>query len=445
MKIIMILVSLLTLSSGLPLESITYLRDTSEKLSIEEVKTSSFSEVFTNNLGTDNGIYWFKIDNIQEETAILELRTSHSKDLILFDNNGISIDEIGGTRFPSYFLNTIENSFPIYLKSRFPLEAHFPLHISSQSEFAHNEKQSLLGIGFFYGTGVALIIATLVYFFITRNTQYLFFSFLTLAIILSVLAKDNVLFLFGITTDISMNLELVGHYLVGISGTGYMMFYLRLKEKQFWFKWSMLALSSFSTLALLTFFITKNIWSFALVDICTVLTSSLIWILILMISNGLKKVLLMVIYSVNFFCLLNILVLHLLGLTIIEVSQLWISIVATLNFSIIATLLLVSFNGMQSKGIIMKHKIIRYVKELQELSAYKNVQDANDNYMESLIYQFKLENIEVRILDDIAKGMSNELIAKKHSLSKVKLQDLTNTLYSKLGLDASIDIKQLSY
>ena len=65
--------------------------------------------------------------------------------------------------------------------------------------------------------------------------------------------------------------------------------------------------------------------------------------------------------------------------------------------------------------------------------------------MESLIYQFQLENIEVRILNDISKGMSNIMIAKKHNLTEDKLQSITNALYSKLGLESASDLEQLAF
>ena len=93
----------------------------------------------------------------------------------------------------------------------------------------------------------------------------------------------------------------------------------------------------------------------------------------------------------------------------------------------------------------MKHKIKRYVEELKELNTYRNIQETDDDYLESLIYQFKLENIEVKILDDIAEGLSNEAIASKYDLTTDRLNQLTKSLYTKLGLETSSDLQNLAF
>lgn len=434
---------LLFSKGGPSIESIAYLRDTSANLTLDEVKDSYFSEITEDNLGDNNGVYWFRIQEISSPRAILEMRTSHAKGLELFDSDGKIVYLMDGTRFPSFFLTKKRLSYPLYLRTIFPLEAHFPIHISDEMEFAQYEKRSLLSIGFFNGTGLALIIATLVFFFIVRNTQFLFFALLTLAILLSVFARDNVLYLFGVRNNISIYLELIGHYTVGLFATGFMIFYLRLKESQLWVKWSMLVISGLSTVFLLAFIITKELWFFSLVNITSVATTLLMWFLVLIIVKGIRRLSLLLIYSANSFFLVNIFILHLFGLAVIEVSPATMALVAAANFTLIAAMLLHSFNGMQIKEVMMSHKIKRYVEELKELSVYKSVQDTNDDYMETLIYEFKLENIEVKVLQEISAGQSNYDIARTLNLTPERLQDITTSLFLKMGIDDSKDVLNL--
>lgn len=441
----MLLLALLCVSAGTPFESIYYLRDTNGSLTIDEVKNATFTSTSSDNLGAENGTYWFKIDDITADREILELKSSHVSYLELYDSNGKELNIMKDTRFPSYFLVKRNLEFPLYLKANFPLEAYFPIHLSDESSFASNEKRSLLSIGFFYGTAIALIVAILVFYFIVRNTQFLFFAFLVFAVLLSILTKDNVLYLFGVSSDISTSLEIFGHYLVGLSATGFMMFYLKVRPHQLWIKYLMLIISGLSTLFLIIYFVTQNIISFTGVDITSISTVILMWALMLMIAKGPRKTILILVYSIDILFLADYFILHIFNLSFIHYTPAQVAIAASLNFTLIAILLLASFKDIQRKGVLMKQKLMFQVQELKELSAYKNVQDADDNYMESLIYQYDLENMEVRILNDISKGLSNEMIALKHSLSDDKLQQLTTSLYSKLGLDNGTDLQELSF
>ncbi len=441
----MVLLALLCVSAGTPFESIYYLRDTNGSLTIDEVKNATFTSTSSDNLGAENGTYWFKIDDITADREILELKSSHVSYLELYDSNGKELNIMKDTRFPSYFLVKRNLEFPLYLKANFPLEAYFPIHLSDESSFASNEKRSLLSIGFFYGTAIALIVAILVFYFIVRNTQFLFFAFLVFAVLLSILTKDNVLYLFGVSSDISTSLEIFGHYLVGLSATGFMLFYLKVRPHQLWIKYLMLIISGLSTLFLIIYFATQNIISFTGVDITSISTVILMWVLMLMIAKGPRKTILILVYSIDILFLADYFILHIFNLSFINYTPAQVAIAASLNFTLIAILLLASFKDIQRKGVLMKQKLMFQVQELKELSAYKNVQDADDNYMESLIYQYDLENMEVRILNDISKGLSNEMIALKHSLSDDKLQQLTTSLYSKLGLDNGTDLQELSF
>lgn len=441
----MVLLALLCVSAGTPFESIYYLKDTNGSLTIDEVKNATFTSTSSDNLGAENGTYWFKIDDITADREILELKSSHVSYLELYDSNGKELNIMKDTRFPSYFLVKRNLEFPLYLKANFPLEAYFPIHLSDESSFASNEKRSLLSIGFFYGTAIALIVAILVFYFIVRNTQFLFFAFLVFAVLLSILTKDNVLYLFGVSSDISTSLEIFGHYLVGLSATGFMLFYLKVRPHQLWIKYLMLIISGLSTLFLIIYFVTQNIISFTGVDITSISTVILMWVLMLMIAKGPRKTILILVYSIDILFLADYFILHIFNLSFINYTPAQVAIAASLNFTLIAILLLASFKDIQRKGVLMKQKLMFQVQELKELSAYKNVQDADDNYMESLIYQYDLENMEVRILNDISKGLSNEMIALKHSLSDDKLQQLTTSLYSKLGLDNGTDLQELSF
>ena len=303
----------------------------------------------------------------------------------------------------------------------------------------------MLGIGFFYGTSIALLIATLIFFFIVKNTKFIFFAFIISGILLSVIAQDNILNFLGINIGNTFYLEALGHYSVGLMAMFFMVFYLKLRSNQQWIKWSIFSIVAISTFSLFFFIFTEMLWGLILINSCSILATALLWILILRIAKGPKRYVLFLIYSVNLFFLVNVFVFHLLGITLLERSTFDGAGIALLNFTLIAVLLLLSFYGIQTTGVIMKHKIKRYVEELKELNTYRNIQETDDDYLESLIYQFKLENIEVKILDDIAEGLSNEAIASKYDLTTDRLNQVTKSLYTKLGLETSSDLQNLAF
>lgn len=422
---------------GVPLETYSYVHDDGKNLTLENVKNASFTTSYDNNKGVQNGIYWFRIDKSNNERSILELRNSHVNDAFLYDSNGQLIPEMSDTRFPSFFLINRSIKYPLYLKANFPLEAYFPIHNSSEKEYAFNEKVSLLGMGFFYGTAISLLIATLIFFLIVKKSEFLFFSILVFTMILSVAGKDNILNLLGILTQYSMKLESLGHLGVGLSATCFMFFYIKVRAYQNWIKYSMIFCSCIAILSWISFSIESSIYLFSLVDLATLLSIFLLWLLITQIAKGRMKVLFMVLYPLNIFVLTNAFFLHTFSLAIFDVTIFFVCAIAIINFLLIGLLLFISFYEIQKIGLRRKLEIDSYVEQIKELDSYRKIRDADDSYMESLIYQFELENIEIKVLGEISKGRSNDFIREMFSLTDSRLEAVTNSIYSKLGIHSS--------
>ncbi len=444
MRLLMALMSLIISNSGYELDTYSYYKDATGSLSIDNINTVTFHKSDSNNLGIDSGVYWFEINERFPENSIIELHSGHVNDVSLYDSTGKTIQRMDYTRFPSYLANPDELSYPLYLRVNLPLEAYFPIKIYNEAQFSKNDKHSFLGIGFFYGTAIALLLATLTFFFIVRNTQFLVFAVAINAIILSVIAKHNILYFFGVSFEVISDIEALGHMVVGLSATCFMMFYLKLRPNQLWIKWSMLLMSSVSVLALFIFFITRSMLAYIAIDISALITVGLMWALILIIAKGWRRATLFVVYSINLFFITDIFIFHLYGIEVVKFGITGISVLSIANFTLIAVMLLLSFRNIQSRGVRMNHRIELYGKQLADLDSYKNIQDTNDDYLESLIQQFNLDNIEVKVLGDISKGLSNNHIAYKYNLTEEKLQSVTNSLYAKLGLESNSDIAQLA-
>lgn len=118
--------TLILSSSTDELDLYSYYRDVTGDLTFEDVKFKNFTDSKTNNLGAANGVYWFKIKESIGPRSILEMRSAHVNGLTLYDSANTVVQPMDDTRFPSYFLINKQLTYPLYLKSNFPLEAYFP-------------------------------------------------------------------------------------------------------------------------------------------------------------------------------------------------------------------------------------------------------------------------------------------------------------------------------
>lgn len=432
------IVSLLYVLTGFSQETISYYQPTTgDEVTVSDLKEITFSPLEDINHGTDNGIYWFKIDAIDLPNAILELQNSHSKDVFLYDASGKEIDLMDATLYPSFFItnNTVE--YPLFLKADFTLEAYFPIRIQDEVTFAKNEKNSLLGIGFFYGTALSLLLATIIFLIITKNKVFLFYGIVITAVCISIMSRDNILYFFYAKSNIVSSVELFGHFLVGLCGTWYVFNYVKFKNKKQPIKYVFTILSGFSGIFLCMHWIFNTHWSFLLTDTTAIVSVLLLWSITLYNAKSTPYLPLMItIYTIDSIILTDAFILHGLGISILNLSSFQLSIASLINFTLIAISLIFSFRKIQGKTVIMKHQIKMHLKNLSLLDRYKNVQDSNDDYLESLIQQFELENIEIKVLDSISKGLTNERIATKYNLSAEKLKEVTSNLYQKLGIDS---------
>lgn len=444
MRYIFFLISFLSTTIGSSQVSISYYQNTGDISLASDLQKITFTQVDDINLGVDNGVYWFKIEDVDLPRSIIQLQTPHVDQVSLIDNTNKEIHRMKDTRYPSFFVVDNAVTYPLYLKADFPLEANFPIKILNEQEFATNEKISLLGIGFFYGTTLALLLATLIFLIITKNKQFLFYGILITAIYITVMTRDNILYFFNAKPRIISSIELFGHFLVGLLATGYIFRYLRIRKHQQLIRYVFVTISTISAISLLIFWLLTPHWSFILTDFTTIVTVVLLWCFTIYYTKNTNLLIIMsLIYTMDIIVMIDAFLLYDLGLSLLKLSSFQLGLVALINFTLIALSLIFSFRRIQAKTVIMKHQIKMHLERLSQLDNYKNIQDSNDQYIESLIGQFQLENIEVKVLDSISRGLTNERIATKHNLSVEKLKIVTSSLYQKLGIESDQEVASL--
>lgn len=425
-------------------ETVSFVQDTKEVHDINSIQSEAFTPVVDSNYGLDNGVFWFKISQIDQPKEILTIPSNHTGTLQLYDNNSQLIPTMLNTRYPSFFLIDQIHEFPLFLRADFKQEAYFPIQILEESEYIANEKYDLLGTGIFYGAIVSLIFATLVFFFITKNRVFLFHALLAAVVAYTIIAKDNLFYLMNINFEFSIHLELFSHFLVGFFGFCFAYFYLKLKNEK---KTSCLILLSFiglSGLSMAMYFVNQNMIFYFISDLFTVCTILGVWVVgIGRTKNKAIHWFIGIVYAYNIFLMLEVFVLHTSGTTFFELSTLAAKMCVLLDVVLITFAMMYTFKKMQFKESLMKQQIKIYLQRIETLDQYKRVQDADDSYLETLINEFGLANVEVKVLQGISQGHTNDHIASNYNMSNDDVTFATKSLYIKLGIEVEQEIRML--
>lgn len=439
-RLILVLCALPSLAQ----EVISYARDIDGIYDFTTIKEVAFTPVTDHNKGLENGVYWFKITQIDQPREMLTLPSNHSGKMELRDSKGQQIYTMANTRYPSFFLIDRIHTFPLYLRAVFDEEAYFPLESVEESAYIAKEKYDLLGSGIFYGAIFSLIFSTLVFYFITKNRVFLFHALLAVVVTYTIVAKDNLFYLAHLDFDYEVEIELLSHFLVGFLGFCFAYFYLKLKANFTILKLIILSFLSLSFIAMIAYFATENMLYYFASDLFTVATILMVWILgMIKTKNRLINWIIGAVYAFNIFLMLEVFVLHSSGNAFFGLSTFAAKLCVILDVFLITFAMMYTFKKMQFKASLMKQQIKTYLQRIEALDQYKKVQDTNDSYLETLISEFGLMNIEVKVLQGISKGHTNDHIASDYNMSEDEVILTTKSLYSKLGIEADQEIRML--
>jgi DNA-binding CsgD family transcriptional regulator len=442
-QILYIILALFALSMSAQ-ETVSFYQDTRELHNIQSIQKEAFDPIVDANYGLDNGVFWFKISQIDQIIEMLTIPSNHAGSLQLFDSNGQPIPIMANTRYPSFTLNVQKHEFPVYLKANFQQEAYFPIQIVEADKFVSTEKYDLLGTGIYYGALLSLILATFVFFFITKKRVFLFHALLAVVIALTIVAKDNLFYLLNIDFAYFVHLELFSHFLVGFFGLCFVYLCINLNSQKKRFGYILIITTSFSMLTMLAYFATYDMVFFFISDLFTLGSILTVWIIgMFKIKRKIINWLIGTVYVINIFLIIEVFLLHTIGNTFFGLSVTAAKYCALLDVVLITFAMLYTFRKMKHKESLMKKQVRHYFQRLETLDQYKKAQDEDDTYLETLINEFGLANVEVKILQGIAKGHSHDHIASDFNMSEDDVAFAAKSLFHKLGIEADREIRVL--
>ena len=123
-------------------------------------------------------------------------------------------------------------------------------------------------------------------------------------------------------------------------------------------------------------------------------------------------------FSVSF---LHIEIAHIKGAVLVQILMLTYAI-------------LYRMREIKEENLIKQTELKIFLKRQEMTSREKTEKHLEDVYLENVIMQYDLDGFEVKLLQFISEGKTNEKIARKLKVSESELEEATNELYQKLEI-----------
>lgn len=430
--------------NGFGQSSLEYFHDTTQSYSIANIMDADFEPVDKVNKGLENGYYWVKVNSLPDDAEIFRIRSHHAKEVWAYDAKGSSIQTLVNRRFPTFKFLEKKDNLPFYINLHLKQEGNFPIEFYSEKKVERLEQNNIFGFGLFYGIVLFIILTNLFLFYFSKEKSFWFYSFLLFTIAITLAIRDNIPFLFGLEGDWIVKIELFFHVLIGISGGFFAYNFVRLKNRYPKLKFTIGACCAVSILFFVTYCITLDFVFYALTDVAVIFALITTWFTSLLAGTrrGLSNFA-SLIYFLNIIMALDFFILYDFGISILPLTPF------VMKMGIVADMLIISFTifnywrFLDGRNSTLMQELTLRNKELETLSQYKRVEDINDSYLESLIDNYNLTNFEVKILQALSSGSSEDKIARKLHLSVPHVRQAIASLYKKLGISDGSDLSTL--
>lgn len=401
------------------------------------IQNSVFKPLNSFNFGLENGYYWVKIDHLPSlRDDVISIEGHHISSVTGYTDTKALLPHLKQVRYPSLYVN-FQASFPLYIKIKVGHEAYFPIRFYSRSSLESQQQFTLFSYGLFYGALLFICIIMVILFIVTGEDNFWTYSILLLSIGFALAFRDNIQYLFGWKDSFYYNLELATHILIGIFGGYFAYSFIDLRNKKaFIGKIVIFVFAGLAILSMFCYWFFGDFIYYALADTFIFLSIVSLWMVsfdIMKKSTPLYWV--FGIFAINIYFIFEFLILYNFGYTLLNLSQAAIKIGLLVEMLILCFALLNDWHRSKQKTLAMLIELQKRSEEVQLLSQYKREDDIKDTYLENLIQNHDLSNIEVKILQMLAVSFTEAQIAHKQRISAATLKATIQSLYAKIGID----------
>lgn len=431
------------------LKSITFYKDNTNQLTLKEVKFKPFLGLENKLLGFNNATFWFKISfqNLKNNEAIfLDIKESSIKKIEIFDSENLVTSVDNTSENPNLQLKiTKPLNKTFYLKTTFNKQVYFNLQINTKADYYKNVNFTYFKFGWFYGLVLMILLINLFFYFSLKDVVFLWYCFFLISINLGIATYDGALnFLLKDAVSLKYAIGTI-YFLIPVSCAIFSIKFLRIDLYWIKIKYAAFGLLLIQAVLTILYFNTNNFKFIAFGDNIALIIFLSSWILGLLLF---KKQTFARFYVLGYSIILFTTILYTIsvnfGIQFFTVTLDHMKIGTVIEMFILTYAITVRIEKIKEENEFNRNEIINFIDKIysleDQLNTGKDPLKNTDDKIKQLISEAKLSEREAEILLLIAKGKSNNEIAKTLFISVNTVKYHTSNLYEKLEINKRVEI-----
>jgi len=311
---------------------------------------------------------------------------------------------------------------------------------SINTNSASSLQTKLFNEGLFYGFAITIVLLNLVCFLLFNEKIFLYYSIAIASITSAFFYSDGLFSLIGMEGPL-LNLAMQSTLLfiaIGFSAL-FASKYLSIKDTYPNLKLITLPLFVISGILVL------NAW-FSNSDLFTNLANTLLLAVvsayffagILLFSKKNYAKFYVIAYCIPLIFAIDFYVLKGFGVDFLFTKTIHLKVAASIEMLILSYAIMFRMRAIKEEGELRNTEMRIFLKRQDSMSRQNVEQLVKDVYLENLIMQYDLDGLEIKLLQYISEGKTNEKIIRKLKLTEIELEEHTKDLYEKLEISEHI-------
>lgn len=413
----------------------SYYYDALQKTTITNISTSAFVPFETKiNRGLENGIYWLKIVN-DNQNRLIEISSARIRKVRGF------INEKEVKQLPDFNMVTfeLEANKVMYLRVLCEKEGGFPVVNHLKSDVIKSLKSQYISYGLYYGLAIVIVILNLFYFFNFKEITFLYYSFFLTGIIFTILFRDGLVPYLFQNQWLAKDGEVIFHFATVTFGILFASEYLR---HQLYFpllKYYSLFNSLMSALFFGLYVFTDTFIWFALAQLSGILLLSVYWISSLLLFNKNKfSAFFAIAYSFILLLTIDFFILPIFGLPNLGITTALMKVSSVFEMLILSYAVVYRMRILHKENADIQASLFQRTSQIEKLEDELNKLKLGEN---NKITTANLSGREVEILKMIANGTPTKEMADKLFISVNTIKYHVKNLYDKLEISSRQEAK----
>jgi len=311
---------------------------------------------------------------------------------------------------------------------------------SSLTHDAYQNSSGLFNQGMFYGFSLMIILLNIVCFFMFEEQVFLYYALAMLGMTMVLFFGDNILGIYNITltqnpTALQTTLLFIA---IGLNAL-FASQYLSIKEVFPKLNWIALTLIGISSLFVFGTWLFTDIFFVQIATILLFAVMSLYFVAgIVLFSKKNYPKFFVIAFAIPLLFGIDYFVLNPLDISFLLTQSFHIKAAILIEMLILTYAIMFRMKAIKEENILRQTEMRIFLKRQEEMNREKAEKLMEEVYLENLIMHYDLDGFEIKLLQYISEGKSNEKIARKLNTTLAEIEEQTKELYIKLEIGEQI-------